>query len=284
MRRALEELEALRGSRAVVLAASNLDLDLLPALYDALRGIGRAERLDLLILCRGGVVNAARRVALLLHHFAGHLAFIVPDRCESAGTIAALAAHEIVAGPAAIFSPIDPLLETPSAPGESPSAISAQDVRLFGRMAQDWFGLAAAEAGTRAMTVLCESIFPTTLTAFHRATLEVEAIAAELLALARPGAPAAAIVEQLLHGHHSHGFALTPDDLRRIGLPVRDDPAVADRAWEIVRPLREGLGAGARRTAEADWFDAIVATTAGSVRRRRSLAAPGPVWEAGDVG
>ncbi len=163
----IAELEALRGSTVLVFAASHLELDLLPELYDTLRGLGRPERLDVVFYCKGGVVNAARRIALLLHEHTGHLAFIVPHRCESAGTITALAAREIVAGPVAVFSPVDPQLQAPpSAPGEGPSAISSEDVRLFGQMARDWFGLEEGEAKQQAMSVLFQNIFPTTLTAF----------------------------------------------------------------------------------------------------------------------
>ncbi len=283
MKRRLEELEQSRGSRVLLIAASHLELDLLPVLYDALREMGRTQRLDVLFHCSGGVVNAARRVALLLHGFTERLAFIVPDRCASSGMIAALAAREIVAGPAAIFSPVDPHLEGPG--GDGPSAISAQDVRLFGRMAEDWFGLAEADAKARALALLCESIFPTTLTAFYRATLEVEAICTELLALGLPDSPEAArsrIVEALVHGHHSHGFALTGDDLKALGLPMRDEPEAADLAWEIARDLRALLGPGARRSEQDDWHDSILATSAGSWRRRRSPDGLAPRWEPGE--
>jgi serine dehydrogenase proteinase len=284
VKRRLEALERARGSRVLLLATSHLELDLLPALYDALREIGPTRRLDVLFHCCGGVANAARRVALLLHGFTDHLAFIVPDRCESSGMIAALSAREIVAGPAAIFSPVDPHLEAAPGSGETRSAISAQDVRLFARMSERWFGLAEDEARAKALAVLCESIFPTTLTSFYRSTLEVEAIGAELLALGLPAASPEArsqIVDALVYGHHSHGFALTRDDLRALGLPVREDEAAEAMAWDIARILRPALGAGARRSPGDDWFDALVATSAGSMRRRRSPDGLAPRWEAG---
>jgi hypothetical protein len=286
VKRRLEELERSRGSRALLIGTSHLELDLLPVLYDALSDLGRTQRLDVLLYCCGGVVNAARRIALMLHDFTGHLAFIVPDRCLSSGMIAALAAHEIVAGPAAIFSPVDPHLETPSGSGEGPSAVSAQDVRLFARMAEDWFGLGEDEAKAKALAVLGESIFPTTLTSFYRSMLEVEAICAELIALGMPAAPPAVraeIVDILLHRQHSHGFALTRDDLRKLGLPVRDDAGAEAIAWEIARGLRGYVGGGARRKAEDDWFDSVLATTAGSMRRRRSPDGLAPRWEAGGI-
>ncbi len=279
----MTEIEARRGSRVLVLACSNLELDLLPALYDTLRGLGHTPRLDVVLSCRGGMVNAARRIALLLREFTDHLAFIVPHHCESAGTLAVLAGHEIVAGPVALFSPIDPSLQTsPSADG--PPAICAEDVRLFGEMSRDWFGLPQDPA--RSLSVLCENIFPTTLTAFYRATLEVQAIGAELLALHMPPTPGGTrspIVDALLFGHHSHGYALTREELAALGLPLRRDPATEDLAWEIAGELRGAIGGGARASEDDDWFDALFATRDGARRRRRSPGGPAPAWEAGEV-
>lgn len=283
----LRELEAQRGSRVLVLAASKLELELLPPLYDALRDIGRTARLDVLFFCRGGVVNAARRIALLLHQFTEQLCFIVPDRCESSGTLAALAARQIIAGPAAIFTPIDPLLEaSPDSSGSQP-AVSAQDVRLFGEMGRNWFGLEEGEARLKGMAVLCESIFPTTLTSFYRATLETEAIALELLSLHMPDAQAAQrtkIVERLLYGHHSHSFALTREELRAMGLPLHADPPLEDLAWEIARALRGSVGGATRATLDDDWCDALLATRDGTQRRWRSPGPGMPVWKAGEIG
>jgi hypothetical protein len=287
IRQAIEAIEARRDSRVLVFAASNLEIEFLPVLYDVLRQIGRSGRLDVLVYFRGGVVNAARRIALLLHQFTDRLTFIVPDRCESSGTIAALAAHEVIAGPVAVFSPVDPLLQgPPSTSGERPLAISAEDVRLFGEMGRKWFGLKEAEARTKAMEVLCENIFPTTLTSFYRSTLEVEAVCSELLSLHIPDSEAALkarILEGLLFGRHSHSFALTREDMRELGLPLAGDPATEDLAWEVAGELRRSVGGGARATPDDDWIDAVLATREGMRRRRRSPGEMGPSWEAGQI-
>ena len=279
----MAEIERRRDSALLVFAATHLDLELLPALYDTLKELGRVERLDVLFHCRGGNVTAARRIALMFHDFGERVSFIVPDRCESSGTIAALAAHEIVAGPVAIFSPVDPHLQPDAAAdGGGPSAISAEDIRLFGRMAQTWFGLDEAEAGRQAVSLLCESIFPTTLTGLYRAALEVREICEELLSLHMAAADEQArshIVERLLFGCHSHAAALTGADLAAMGLPVRRDPAVEDLAWEIAGGLRASLGGGVRSSPQEDWRDAWLITRHRATCRRRSPGGLLPVWE-----
>jgi hypothetical protein len=286
IRALLEEIERLRRSRVLVFAASHLETELLPPLYDALRAIGHVERLDILFYCHGGAVTAARAIALLLHQFTDHLGFIVPDRCSSSGTIAALAAHELVAAPAALFSPVDPLLQGSPAGGEGPNAVSAQDVRLFGDMSRDWFGLDEGEARSKALSLLCESVFPTTLTAFYRSTLEVEAVCLELLSLHMADGfeeTKRKIVDRLLYGHHSHGFALMRADLADLGLPVRGDPPVEDAAWEVARMLRGSIGGAARSAVEDGWIDALLATRTEARQRRRGPDGLAGIWDLGEV-
>jgi hypothetical protein len=279
----LAGIERLRGSKVLVLAASHLEIELLPTLHDLLRDLGRSERLDLLLYCRGGAVAAARRIALLLNESTDHLSVLVPHHCQSAGTILALAAREIRAGPVAIFSPVDPALQGSGGDAGQPAAIAAEDLRLFAEMGREWFGLSEAEAGSKALALLCESIFPPTLTSFYRATREVDAICRELLAL-RPGGAGedqAEIVRSLLHGRHSHNFPLSRDDLRAIGLPVRSDPPVEELAWQIAGELRNAIGGGARETEEDEWIDALLATSSALVRRRRRPGVLAPAWERG---
>ena len=280
----LHEIEAHGGGPALVFAASRLDIDLLASLYEALRGIGRVPRLQVVVQCRGGETNAARRIALLLHEFADEVVFVVPHFCESAGTVMALGAHRIVAGPLAIFSPIDPHLSA-EAGGRGPTSMSVQDLRQFWRMARDWFDLDEAAAKAFALQALGQSIFPTTLTSFHRCALEVQAMGEELLALHmgdRPADARAAIVDTLLHGFHSHTHALTRDDLRRIGLPVAPDPVLEEAAWALVHGLRGHVGPDTRGDEESPWFDAALVTATQAVRRQRDFQVPAPRWSAFD--
>lgn len=280
----LREIETHGGGRVLVFAASRLDIDLLPPLYEALRDIGRIPRLQVVVQCRGGETNAARRIALLLHEFADEVVFVVPHFCESAGTVMALGAHRIVAGPLAIFSPIDPHLSA-EAGGRGPTSMSVQDLRQFWRMARDWFDLDEAAAKAFALQALGQSIFPTTLTSFHRCALEVQAMGEELLALHmgdRPADARAAIVDALLHGFHSHTHALTRDDLRRIGLPVVSDPVLEAAAWALVRDLRGHVGPDTRGDEESPWFDAALVTATQAMRRQRDFQVPTPRWSAFD--
>lgn len=278
----LRALRARTGNPTLVFAASNIEIDLLHPLYDALRSIDRTPRLDVVVYLRGGEVNAARRLALLLHEFADTLRFLVPHHCESSGTLMALAAHEIVAGPLAIFTPIDPHLNAAEGQNDGPGALSSQDIRLFANMSRDWFGYGAEDAATKALPLLCDNIFPTTLTSFYRATLEMEAIGQELQARRSPNGDAeshAAIVRKLLYDYHSHQFALTGEDMRALGLPVVRDAALESIAWDIACDVRRLIGPESRESLQGDWRDALIATPESVRVRRRSRERPSGAWE-----
>ena len=277
MQTLISQLEEYRQSRVLVFGSSQLEIDLLPALYDTLCQLGPGKRLDVVFYSRGGIVNAARRVALLLREFAPHISFLVPHYCESAGTVTALSANEIVAGPLAIFSPVDPLLTTGNQAGDGPLAVSAEDLRLFAEMTASWFGLEAQEAKARAMTVLCDNIFPSTLTSFYRTTLEVQTICDELLSLHLQDdvSQRKAIADKLIFGFHSHSYALTRAEMAKLGLPMRSDRELEPLLWSIASQLRESIGPGARLSADEPWQDALFATRHGVRTRQRSEEFPG---------
>lgn len=275
----LRSIEQRRGSRTLAIALSHIEIELLPTLYDVLAKIGPVPRLDILFYCRGGATSAARRMMQLLRSFAGHLTFIVPDRCESSGTMALLAADEIIAGPVAVFSPCDPHLQTDGSESDRPLSISSEEVRLHSEMAQNWFGVPATEARAQAFAALSAAIFPTALTAFFRSDRESAAICEEMLAPRTADQDARqAIIDALLHGSYCHSFALSRDDLARIGLPVARDSETEADAWSTMRVLRDHIGGGARDSEADSWLDCIVATRDGAMVRERRPAMPRPVW------
>ncbi len=269
-------IEQSRNSRVLVLAATNLDTDILPTLYEHCQEMGRTARLDVVLHGRGGIVNAARRIALLLRQHAAHLTFIVPFHCQSSATLLTLCADEIIAGTLAQFSPIDPQLN-----GQEGGAFSALDIKLFGEMATQWFGLDANAAREQSLALLCNSVFPPALTAFYRTTLELQQIGEELLAYQLPEqAPALRrqVVQQLMSAYHSHNYALTGDEMAALGLRVRRDAGVELAAWEISKLVCATVGGGLRDVAEAPWHDTLLATRDSITVRSRQAGSMRTPW------
>ncbi|MEM6830959.1 MAG: hypothetical protein AAGA66_18275 [Bacteroidota bacterium] len=279
----LKRLEQSRQSKVLILAASSLEMEWLPELYNLLIEIGRTERLDVLLYGRGGEVNAARRIGLLLHEFTENLCFLVPYHCQSSCTILALSGHEIIAGDLSIFSPIDPFLNATDAEG-MPGSLASEDVRLFAEMSKNWFGLDVKneEVRTQLLASVAGSIFPTTLTSLYRSTLELRHIAEELLAFQLPDTTTeyrAEIVNQLLFGYHSHSYALTRKDLTEMGLTISRNEEVETITWEIAQELNSFIGGGLRQTPQDPRNDVLLSTSARTMVRQRHLDVIAPVWK-----
>lgn len=49
----IEQIETVRNSRVLVFAASHLEREILPTLYDVLKDMGRCERLDVVAYIKG---------------------------------------------------------------------------------------------------------------------------------------------------------------------------------------------------------------------------------------
>lgn len=276
-------IERLRESRVLLIMVSQLELGLLPTLYEILDGIGPQRRLDVVIYCLGGIPSAARRIALLFHGAAVELTFIVADRCESSGTILVTSGHHVIAGPVAIFTPIDPLLPVEGSASAGPSGVAAEDVRRLPEIISEWFGIDLDTARREALTLLGGAIFPPTLSSFRRAVSEVEEIATTLTMLgAAAGDPirASRIVQGLMHGYHSHGFALAREDLAAMGMPMLAEPAVEQAAWKIIGALRPALDPARRQDRAVPHDDAVIATTTSWATRRRQPATGAPDWTA----
>lgn len=104
------------------------------------------ERLDLVLSTIGGNITTAHQMALLLREYVQHLTILIPYRARSSGTLLCLSANELVLGPMSELGPIDPHVGSAGPPPtDAPGMISAQDVRAFREMAEQWFGVVREE-------------------------------------------------------------------------------------------------------------------------------------------
>jgi hypothetical protein len=251
----VEAVQEARGRR-VLLFHSPLTDDTVPVLYDCLQRIGRVDELDLVLSTAGGSVSTTRQIALLLREFTGRLSVLVPYRARSAGTLLCLSADELVLGPLAELGPIDSNMGSEAAPApDTPGVISAEDIRAFRAMAEDWFLIERPEDRLQVLALLATRIFPTSLSSFYRFDKLVREVAAELLGFQLPGDEhrdaRAAIVERLVSGYHSHDVALSRRDVRALGLRVADaTPAEEESLWSLSRLLQRSCAPAEPQPAE----------------------------------
>jgi len=226
----LAELEILRGSTATVYCTNdrsprNLTTGDTNEFARVLSKFSRPAQLDFVLHTEGGLITAARTLALQLRNSAPRMDVLVPGKARSAGTLICLAANELVVGPLAEFSPIDPVIRSESeASAGHPRRISSEDIRCFREMAENWFDLRSEESRLHVFGLLNQRFFPTTLSAFFRADQYVRKVGNELLEFQLPQVSVEqrkSIVNNLVVGYSSHQDPIGSREMLKFGLNAR---------------------------------------------------------------
>lgn len=238
----LAALEAVRG-HPVLLYAGGIHDGSLSHVYECMRRRGKCDRLDLVLSTAGGSITTTRQIALLLREYARHLTVLVPHRAWSAGTLLCLGGDELVLGPMAQLGPIDSHIGAAAMPpADAPGMISAEDIRAFRHMAEDWFGVDRDEDRLQVLALVAQRIFPATLASFYRFDRLVRQTAHELLRYQLPDAAddvRRRIVDQLVSGYHAHDYVLSRQDARALGLRVRfASGEEEERMWSLSQRCR----------------------------------------------
>lgn len=238
----LSELQALREAPVIVYSATITD-DAVRVIYECLRRMDPTSRLNLVLSTPGGVITAARRIALLLHEFASHLTILVPERARSAGTLLCLGAHELVLGPMAELGPIDAHIGSAgSPPPDAPGMISTEEVRAFRQMAEDWFGVTREEDRLQVLALIAQRVFPASLGSLYRSDQLIRQSAYELVCYQLPNAEERIrqqIVNQLVGGYYGHNHIITRTEAQTLGLRVRFTSSQEEALlWDLSKTKR----------------------------------------------
>lgn len=236
------ELQALRGRPALLYDASITD-DAVPILYECLHRMGPGKQLDLVLTTVGGVVTVARRLALLLREFTSDITILVPYHARSAGTLLCLSANELVLSPLSALGPIDSQIGSAGQPPPGmPGMISAEDIRQFRHMAEDWFDVNREKDRLQVLALLAQNVFPPTLSTFYRSEKLLRQTAYELLCYQLPSVEESArqrIVDQLVSGYHAHDHVITRAEARTLGLQVHDASQAEEAVlWDLYKTCR----------------------------------------------
>lgn len=277
LRTTIDDLAVLRGRPAVVLCAT-IDDDLVSWAYQALAGLGRTDRLDVVLSTTGGSVSSGRQLALLLREYADHVSVLVPRRARSAGTLVCLSADELVLDPLGELSPVDSNMAAEGLlPQGGPAVISSEDVKAFPEMARSWFGVRREEDNVQVLAILAQRIFPTTLASFYRLDKLARETALELLLFQRPDEADAewrsATVDKLVSGYHAHDVALSRRDLLGLGLAVVPAEPAAE---QLLARFRDIFDSTLRQLGDVEQVVGIVATADLQARHVLRAASPDP--------
>jgi ClpP class serine protease len=113
----IQQIEDARESRVLTYVTSDrtpagaqIGDDAVRPMYAHLREMGHSKKLDLLIYSRGGAIDVPWRIVTALRQTSDHWNILIPFRANSAATLIALGADQIVLGPQGELGPIDPQL------------------------------------------------------------------------------------------------------------------------------------------------------------------------------
>jgi ClpP class serine protease len=206
---AIRAVEKLHGTRVITMihrqekrslfgfaVARHIDLEDAQTIIAAIKDTPEDMPIDFVIHTPGGLVLAAMQIARAVEAHKAKVTVYVPVYAMSGGTLIALAADEIVLGEFSVLGPIDPQIAgLPAA-----SIVKARDSKPV------------------------ESVFDLTLVladVAEKALAQVKQGAVELLTPRMERSAAEALAAKLAGGQWTHDYALTAQEARALGLPVK---------------------------------------------------------------
>ncbi len=248
----IEQIETARGSRVLCYvtgdrapAAAQIGDDAVRPMYDLLREIGQVEKLDFFIYSRGGAIDVPWRIVTALRASAKDWSALIPFRANSAATLLALGADEIVLGRFGELGPIDPIMNiqrvmpVPGGPGTvMQDSVSVEDVMAYVKFVQERAGLSDQAALSTGLTKLTERLDAVALGSAHRTHSHIRDVARRmLLSRNKPHSEQtmATIVETLAERVYAHGHAIGLKAAKEIGLPAVPAEAALDQLmWDLL--------------------------------------------------
>lgn len=243
----IKHLEELRGRKVVVYVTSDrspaggsIGGDAVRPLFDHLRAMGQVEALDLFIYSRGGDIDVPWRMASAFRTTAKKWNALIPFRANSAATLLALGADEIVMGPQGELGPIDPIMNLRQIrPDGRPvqDAVNVEDIMSYLRFVSDRV-VPDHDSAAEGLRHLAARIDALALGRAYRTHSHIREVAKRMLQ-SRAKAPDAAsvdkIIKTLAEEVYAHGHAVARNEAIDLGLPVAKATSEIDAAmWELL--------------------------------------------------
>jgi len=280
----IEQIEKCRGSRVLCYitgdrapAAAQIGDDAVRPMYDCLREIGQTDKLDFFLYSRGGAIDVPWRIVTALRTTAKEWSVLIPYRANSAATLIALGADEIVMGKFGELGPIDPIMNIqrvmpgPSGPGTAmQDSVSVEDIMTYVKFVQDRAGLSDQAALATSLSKLTERLDAVALGSAYRTHSHIRDVARRmLLSRNKPHSEQtmATIVETLAERVYAHGHAIGLNAAAEIGLPaISADEQLDKLMWELLNEyeadmkLLQPIDPAAAVESQENWSeDAVIA-------------------------
>lgn len=216
-----------------------------------LRELSPIQKLDLFIYSRGGATDVPWRLVSAIRNASESWSVIIPYRANSAATMIALGADEIVMGPQAELGPIDPSLTLRRhVPGDGEPTIaddnvSVEDVLAYVQFVQERVGLSDQAALAAGLGKLTDRLDAVALGSVHRTHSHIRDVARRIV-LSRSEPPTAQVVDNIVstlaERVYAHGHAISRREAAELGLPVTEPSAELDAmVWQLLEAYEEHM-------------------------------------------
>ena len=200
--------------------------------YTHLSSIGHVDKLYFILVSSGGDGKSAFRIASLLKCFCSELVIVVPEVAASAATMLSLAGDSIIMTPLAYLTAVDTSIVHPLNPKDNhnnPVRVELEEVRR----AVDTFS--QANGGEANKSEVYKTIFnyihPVAFGSMERTSNLSEMLCRDILTL-RNTKPTQdetnSLINKLNHDYPAHGYPITRNIAKGLGLPVVDSDAQLD--------------------------------------------------------
>jgi hypothetical protein len=258
--RTIGEIEQLRSSRVLSYVTGDrpptpaqIGDDAVRPIYEQLRKMGHVPRLDVFLYSRGGAIDVPWPIATALRTASDEWNILIPFRANSAATLLALGADEIVLGRQGELGPIDPIMSIQRvAPGPGGGQgtpvqdnVNVEDVMAYVKFTRERAGLSDQQALVTGLTKLTDRLDAVALGSAYRTHSHIRDVARRmLLSRSKPAGEQdmATIIETLAERVYAHGHAIGLRDAGQIGLPAKGAGNDLDNAmWRLLNIYEEDL-------------------------------------------
>jgi|SRR5579884_2830725 len=255
----IEQIEQARGSRVLVYvtgdrppAVAQIGDDAVRPMYAHLREMGSVEKLDLFIYSRGGAIDVPWRIVTALRQTSKEWNILVPFRANSAATLIALGADQIILGRQGELGPIDPIMniqrmipQQAGPPILQQENMSVEDIMAYTKFIHERAGLSDQEALSNALSKLTDRLDAVGLGNVYRTHLHIRDVALRMLQSRKKPVSEremASIIETLAERVYAHGHAIGFKEAEGIGLPAKPaDDALDDLMWQLLGKYEEDM-------------------------------------------
>ncbi len=208
--------------------------DVIPEIIRHIDAIEKTDNgIDIFIISTGGDPIVSLRIDNLLRDRFKKVSAMIPYNAYSAATLLALGADEIIMHPYANLGPVDPQL-TVSRPNQPPMNFAYEDIKKYVEFVKD-IGISDQDLMQKSFELLTKEVGTVPIGVAKRSSQLALSLSEKLLSSHMDDkAKAKSISEMLNTAFYHHGYPLSRNEAKEIGLQISEnDPEIEQWMWEI---------------------------------------------------